>query len=131
MSSYTPGTVTVDRVGPSTWIVGLQGEHDLTTTDHVRAELDAIFAQGTTVVIDFSDATFIESAVVRELLHAQDRVDQTPTEHLVVVAPPDGFPRRVLDLLDVGQVVEILPSRDDALRGLPDSEPARTRNTAR
>ena len=131
MSSYTPGTVTVDRVGPSTWVVALHGEHDLTTTDHVRAELDAIFAQGTSVVVDFSDASFIESAVVRELLNAQHRVERAPTEHLAVVAPPGGFPRRVLDLLDVGQVVDIFPSRDAALRGLPDSGPARTRNTAR
>ncbi|HEY2825073.1 MAG TPA: STAS domain-containing protein, partial [Gemmatimonadales bacterium] len=94
MSSYTPGTLTVDRVGPSTWTVALHGEHDLTTTGQLRAELNAIFTQGTTVVVDFSDATFIESAVVGELLRAQQRVDRDPTELLVVVAPPDGAPRR-------------------------------------
>lgn len=116
MSSYTPGTVTVDHVDPSTWIVALHGEHDLTTTDGVRAELDAIFAQGTTVVVDFSDSTFIDSAFVRALMDAQHRVDQTPTEQLAVVAPPGGFPRRVLDLLDVGRVVDLFESRDAALR---------------
>jgi len=116
MSSYTPGSVTVDRDGASTWIVALHGEHDIATTDQLRAELDAIFAHGTIVVVDFSDATFIGSAVVGELLRAQDRVDRDPTEHLVIVAPPDGEPRRVLDLLDLGRVVEIFPSRDAAFR---------------
>ena len=116
MSSYTPGTRTVDRVGPSTWIVALHGEHDLATTDQVREELDAIFAQGTSVVIDFSEATFIESAVVRELIHAHHRVDQTPPSTSSSSRRGTDSPRRVLDLLDIDRVVEILPSRDDALR---------------
>jgi anti-sigma B factor antagonist len=123
MSSNTPGTLTVDLVGPSTWTVALHGEHDLTTTDQIRAEFNAIFAQGTTMVVDLSDATFIESGVVGELLRAQQRVNRHPTEHLAVVAPPDGAPRRVLDLLDVGRIVDIFPSRDAAA--------ALTRTTAR
>jgi anti-anti-sigma regulatory factor len=116
MPSYTPGTVTVDRVGPSTWTVALHGEHDLTTTDQLRDELDAIFAQGTSVVVDFSDAIFIDTAVVRELMYANQRVDHDPTECLVIVAPRGGFPRRVLDLLDIDRLVQIFPSRDAALR---------------
>jgi anti-anti-sigma factor len=123
MSSYTPGTVTVDAVGPSTWVVALHGEHDVATADNLRAELDTIFAQGTTVIVDFSDATFIESAVVQELLQAQQRVEHSQTEHLAVVAPPGGFPRRLLDLIDVGRVVEIFPSRDAALSSFT-SQPA-------
>jgi anti-anti-sigma regulatory factor len=116
MGSYTPGTVTVDRVGASTWTVALHGEHDLTSTDQLRVELDAIFAQGTSVVVDFSDATFIDTAVVRELMYANQRVDHDPNEYLVIVAPRGGFPRRVLDLLDIDRLVQIFPSRDAALR---------------
>jgi anti-anti-sigma factor len=116
MSSYTPGTVTVDHVGPSTWVVALHGEHDLATTDQLRGELDAIFAQGTSVVVDFSDATFIDSAVVRELMRASHRVDHDPAECLVIVAPRGGFPRRVLDLLAIDRLVQIFSSRDAALR---------------
>jgi len=116
MSSYAPGTVTVDRVGPSTWVVALQGEHDTTNSDRLREELATIFAQGTAVGVDMSAATFIDSATVRELVAAQERAEEVPTEQIVVVAPKDGFARRVLDLLDVGGVVEIFESRDTALR---------------
>ncbi len=116
MSSYAPGIVTVDRVGSSSWIVALLGEHDLTNSDQLRTELATIFAQGTAVIIDLSAATFIDSAIVKELVAAQERVDGVSTEQLAVVAPTDGFPRRVLDLLQTDRVLRICEDRDDALR---------------
>ena len=116
MASYAPGIVTVDRVGPSSWIVALQGEHDLTNSDRLRAELATIFAQGTAVILDLSAATFIDSSIVKELIAAQERVDGVSTEQLAVVAPKDGFPRRVLDLLQTYRVLHICEDRHDALR---------------
>jgi anti-anti-sigma factor len=116
MSSNAPGIVTVDRVGPSTWIVELHGEHDMTNSDRLRAELAMIFAQGTTVVIDLSAATFIDSSTVHELVAAQRRVDEVPNESLAIVAPKDGFAARVLDLLQAHTVLPIFETRADALR---------------
>ena len=116
MASYAPGIVTVDRVGPSSWIVALQGEHDLTNSYRLRAELAAIFAQATEVIVDLSAATFIDSSIVKELVAAQEQVDGVSTEQLAVVAPKDGFPRRVLDLLQTHGVLRICDDREDALR---------------
>jgi anti-sigma B factor antagonist len=115
-SSYAPGVVTVDRVGSSSWMVTLQGEHDLTNSDRLRAELTAIFAYGTTVIVDLSAATFVDSSIVQELVAAQERIADVPTEQLAIVAPKDGFPRRVLDLLQTDGVLRIVETRDDALR---------------
>ena len=113
---YAPGIVAVDRVGPSTWVVALQGEHDTTNSRRLREELATIFAQGTAVIVDLSAATFIDSSTVRELVAAQERVEEVPTEQLVVVAPKPGFARRVLDLLQAEHVLPIFETRDNALR---------------
>jgi anti-anti-sigma factor len=116
-----PGSVAVDRVGPSSWVVELRGEHDLSTVEGLRTELDAIFAQGTTVVIDLSDATFVDSAVLNELVSAQRRVDADPNERLAVVAPGDGFPARVLNLVNLDRLLSIFETRAEALRTLETS----------
>ena len=113
--SYAPGSVTVDRVGPLTWIVELRGEHDMTNADRLRSELADIFTQATTVVVDLTGATFIDSVIVGELLHAQQRVDETPSEHLAIVAPTTGFPVRVLELLQTDGILHVFETRADAL----------------
>jgi anti-anti-sigma factor len=122
-SSYAPGIVTVDRVGRSSWIAALQGEHDMTNSDQLRAELGTIFAHGTAVIVDLSAATFIDSSTVRELIAAQERADDVPTEELAIVAPRDGFARRVLDLLQADRVLRIFENREEALRALQASRP--------
>ncbi len=127
MSSYAPGVVTVDRVGPSSWIVTLQGEHDMTNSGQLRAELASIFAQGTAVIVDLSASTFVDSSTVRELMAAQERVDDVPTEELAIVAPKDGFPRRVLDLLRADRALRIFENREEALRAFANHESGETR----
>jgi anti-anti-sigma factor len=117
-SSYTPGIVTVDRVGPSSWIVALRGEHDIANSDRLRIELATILAQGTAVIVDLSDATFIDSSTVKELIAAQERIDEVATEQLAIVAPKGGFARRVLDLLQTDRVLRIYETRTDGLRAI-------------
>jgi anti-anti-sigma factor len=113
-----PGSIAVDRMSPSIWVVELRGEHDLSTVPSVHTELETIFAQGTTVVIDLSYATFVDSAVLNELIAAQRRVDADENERLAVVAPRDGFPARVLDLVNLDRLLSIFETRAEALRTL-------------
>lgn len=112
------GSVSVDRIGPSLWVVELHGEHDVSTVESLHTELDAIFAHGTAVVIDLSEATFVDSAVLNELVTAQRRVDADENERLALVAPRDGFPARVLDLVNLGRVLSIFETREEALHSL-------------
>jgi len=77
--------------------------------------LSTIFAQGTTVVIDLSPATFIDSSIINELLHAQRRVESDPNERLAVVAPSGGHPARVLELVKLGHVISVFETRQDAV----------------
>jgi len=96
---WEPGTVSVDHLGQERWVVELSGEHDLSTVGDLRESLEAIFAQGTLVVIDLSAATFIDSSILGELVRAQRRVDRDSGEQLAVVAPAGGFAARLFGLV--------------------------------
>lgn len=110
-----PGTISVDHAGRSQWIVELHGEHDLSTVGDLHARLDAIFAQGMSVVIDLSAVTFIDSAILHELVSAQRRVDRDGDE-LALVAPPEGFPARVFAQVGLDALVAVFETPSDALR---------------
>lgn len=122
MSPDAPGTVKIDRVRPSTWIVELYGEHDLTNADRLGDKLVAIFAHEASVLVDLSAATFIDSAIVAKLVAAQQSVDELATGHLAVVAPSSSFAARVLALLHTETVFKTLETRQDALGWLEASE---------
>jgi anti-anti-sigma regulatory factor len=56
--------------------------------------------------------------VIGALVDAQRRCNDNPAETLVVVAPPSGRPAQVLNLVGMGDVFQIAPSRDAALASL-------------
>ena len=108
------GSIRVDRREPGQWVLELHGEHDLSTVKALHAELAPIADRGEAAVIDLSQVTFIDSAVLSELV-ASRRVGEDGGARLALVAPPGGFPARVLGLLRLGQVVGVYESRDEAL----------------
>lgn len=120
MSPGELGHVNVDHLGRSKWVVELVGEHDLTTVGDLRERLDEIFATGTRVVIDFSEATFIDSAILSEVVRAQRRVDCDPGEQLAVVAPDGGFVARLFGQVGFEVVLSVFETRADALGSFED-----------
>jgi anti-anti-sigma factor len=114
--SVVDGSVRVDRVGDSLWIVELHGEHDLCTAPSLHGELATIFAQGTTVVVDLSETTFVDSSILSELISAQRLVDDDEDKRLAIVAPRDRFPARLLDMVSATHLFAIFERRADALR---------------
>lgn len=110
--------VEVGRVAEHVWVVALLGEHDLSTADAVRGAIDDVFASGSTVVLDLSDASFIDSTVVAAMIEAHDRAQEQENDEIVVVARPGSVPRRVLDLAQVAVKIEVYESREAALAAL-------------
>jgi len=97
-------------------VVALSGEHDLTTVAEFRAALAELTAHAR-IVIDLTDATFIDSTTIGTILESRD--DSTPVGNAVVlVAPRGGEPRRVLDLLQIGDRVRVFPNRELAIVAL-------------
>jgi len=110
-----PGSIRVDRMGSAQWVLELHGEHDLSTVKAIRAELAPIAERGEAAVIDLSDVTFIDSAVLSELVASRRGGEDGHGARLALVAPPGGFPARVLGLLQLEQVVGVYETRDEAL----------------
>ncbi len=107
--------VLVEERGAGLWLLVLAGEHDLSTAPQLEQALAEIEQGGSDVIVDFSQAAFIDSTTLRAVLvHAAK-----PSERVVVVAPPGGAPRRLFDLALPG--VDRLPvcdTRAEALRRL-------------
>jgi anti-anti-sigma factor len=107
--------VRVVELAEHLWVVELEDEHDLSTADHVEAAIHRVPRSGSTLVLDLSGATFIDSTVLAAILRAQDAADLNGQDGFVVVAPQGSQPRRLLDLVAVGDRVQIRDSRPRAI----------------
>ena len=116
------GQIIVDHAQGAS-IVALCGEHDVSTAPAVQSELDAILATDANVVVDLTEATFIDSSIVRVIYVAT--TDPTPARRIAVAAPPDTMPRRLFEALALPDTVLKFDTRDAALTYLRNG-PARS-----
>ena len=116
MSGAEIRTLDVDGVR----VVALVGEHDLTST----AELaDAIENGGERVIVDLVQADFIDSTVIRSLLAGHHRAQDGQDRSFAVAVKPDSFADRVLELVELPNVVPTYPTREQAVAALRGSSP--------
>ena len=87
-------------------VLVLEGELDIASAPELRRELDDL--DGDALVLDFTRATFIDSAVLKELLRA--RVELAERGVRVVLA---GVPAPVRRLMDLTRTWELFESADD------------------
>lgn len=94
-------------------LVTLSGEHDVSTAPAIR-EATAV-ADGTSLAIDLTRTTFLDSSVLGVLLGTSEACSQAGRSFHVVLGD-EGAPavRRVLDLSGFDQVLPIVSSVDDA-----------------
>jgi anti-sigma B factor antagonist len=109
----SPGMIERSKTGP-VWLLALRGEHDLTTAPVLQRELDDIYDSGSTVVVDLTEATFIDSSIVKALVYGCDRATRRAEHHFAVVSPAGGVASRVLDLV-VGQRVPRFETQTEAV----------------
>ncbi|MGN6380541.1 MAG: STAS domain-containing protein [Gaiellales bacterium] len=133
MAEMVPlGAVTVDRQD-GVWVVALTGEHDLATVDELRITLDSLLApetrplsQPTLVVVDLSEAAFVDSSVISAITRAHEAArDDSGARVGVVVDSPESFAARLLDLLGLARVLPIYSSRATGVAALLAPQPAR------
>ncbi|MDX6496478.1 MAG: anti-sigma factor antagonist [Gaiellales bacterium] len=105
------GTAEAEQLGESLWLLRLVGENDLSTASSLNQALHRIEQTGTTVVVDFCDAVFVDSSVIGALIKQQQR-----GETLLLVAPQRCRVRRSLDLMGLTQKMPTFESREEALR---------------
>lgn len=111
------GEVIVDRV-ECAWVLTLRGEHDLSTNPSLRDELERAFGRGSTVIVDLSEVAFIDSTVLRGLVYGHDAAVKHEEHTIAVVAPKDGFARRLLGMTGLSKLLPVYESRGEALAAL-------------
>jgi anti-anti-sigma regulatory factor len=109
------GSVQVERLGASLWLLTMVGEHDLSNVDKLGEALTQIEATGTTVIVDLSEARFIDSTVIARIIASDAR-----GENCLLVVPASGAVRRVLELVDIR--IPMFETRIEASRALPDRD---------
>ena len=113
-----PATV-VTSVAPSTAVVRLHGEHDITTAAAMERSAGERLSVCDRLVVDLAEATFIDSSVVNALARLA-RQARSRGVRFQVVAPSGSHPRRVLDLMGLDAHLGCV----DALRELGASREA-------
>jgi anti-anti-sigma regulatory factor len=109
--------IRTDLVDAHLWVVSTPGEWDLSDLDRIKAAFDAVFDQGSTLLADLSDTTFIDSAVIGLLVATQQRAAESDADCFAVVAPPGGRPRRILDMT-TGRALSLFDDLPSALEHL-------------
>lgn len=107
--------IRVEHGGGDLWIVALHGEHDLTTASMLDEHLRQVHSHGTRVVLDLSQATFIDSSIISRVYGEATQAATTQGSAMAVVAPTGSQPRRTLDLVQAARALQIAEDRTDAV----------------
>ena len=110
------GTVTVTPCdAEGTWLVTLQGEHDLATRPQLELQTSMIWPLCKAVVIDLSDVEFIDSGVIRWLLAAESALEAGGDFTLSIVeGPPGSAADSLFSLLHMRHVFACFRTREEA-----------------
>ena len=100
------------RVGAA--VVELHGEHDLATKTEVRELLTSLVETNDLVVIDVTDARFIDSSFLHNLAEA-DRLARSRGSRLRLQLGTASIVRKALEVSGLLERLDCAPDREQAL----------------
>jgi anti-sigma B factor antagonist len=110
--------LTTQSLGDGTFVVALSGEIDLYTAPELKAELLRLVAEEPRrIVVDMTDATFVDSTTLGVLLGAVKRLRLQGGELEIVCS--DLNIRRILSITLLDRAFTIYEGLDEALRSQP------------
>ncbi|MGD2059956.1 MAG: STAS domain-containing protein [Acidimicrobiia bacterium] len=93
-------------------VIAVQGEVDLATVDDLRGAIDqAVGGGSSSVAIDLTDATFMDSTGLKALVMAHRQFDEDGKSFAIVVA--GGPVSRLIDLSGVNTTIRTVPTLDE------------------
>jgi anti-sigma B factor antagonist len=109
------GTIRVDVETDGIIAVCLDGDFDLANAPVLRDHIDSALETGSDLIVDLSEATFIDSSVISVLFDGARAVDgRAQTMVLQVATAP--VVERALELVQVERVLRRAHSRTEAVR---------------
>ncbi len=108
----------MDTRVPGVALVTLSGEHELYGALKLQERIDSLLAESLSIVIDLTDAVFLDSSIVGVLLKSQKLAASMGLDYKVVLGSSTGEPvRRMFEITGLTRILPIV-ERDE---GLPSS----------
>lgn len=98
----------------------MSGEHDFTTANRLRHELETLLSDASRVLIDLSDVTLLDSATIGVLMDVLlEAQRQEPITQIALVAAPGSAPERILIITGLSKLLtSVHPTREEGLAAL-------------
>lgn len=112
------GEVRRESGGDGVEIVVLKGEHDLGSLPLVRGALEAATGEDQALVIDLSQATFVDSSILGAVLEARRQASEAGRGFAVACDGASEPVRRVLEVTGLSEELPVHPNREAALEAL-------------
>jgi len=111
-----PTAIEVERADHGIEVLVLRGEHDLSTAPDVARRVDAALERANGLAIDLSETTFIDSALLRVLITAQEQAAERGVGFAIAVAESSGYGvHRLLSLTGLHDKLATAGSREEAV----------------
>jgi anti-anti-sigma factor len=109
--------VTLEQLSPDAWVVSLHGEHDISMVDALRDRLAEAFAHDPRLIIDLTEATFVDSTVLGVLFAVvKQSTGSAAAETLALVIAAGSTVERTIALAGFSSpLIPTYASRDDVL----------------
>jgi anti-sigma B factor antagonist len=109
-------TIAVELVEPDLAVVALAGEHEAFGAPKLELQLAALLAEDYAVVVDLTEATFLDSATLFVLLRAHTKAAERRLGFALQMGDDAGkYVRRAFELTRLSSVFAIGTSRDEAI----------------
>lgn len=97
-------------------IVAVRGEHESFSAPKLAGDLEALLGEGLALVIDLSEADFLDSTVVSVLLRARFDARERGSKLAIVVDDSTGWAvRRLFQVTGLDEIFEIADDREKAI----------------
>ncbi|HEY1882014.1 MAG TPA: STAS domain-containing protein [Candidatus Cybelea sp.] len=94
-------------------LVVFRGEYDLASKERLRQEFAALVDEAS-VVLDFSDVSYFDSTMIEELVWLRNAREAAKLERATLVLNNPSL-LRILEMLDLGKFLQVVPSLDDVI----------------
>ncbi|MCY7301469.1 MAG: STAS domain-containing protein [Thermoleophilia bacterium] len=114
--------VEVIRPADNTAVLALHGEHDMATKEELARLLSDEISANDLVVVDVSDAAFVDSSFLHNLVKA-DRLASDRGSRFVLQMGTARIVRAAIEVSGLLAVLDCAHSRDEALSKAPTADP--------
>ena len=114
-SEYHEGVIWVDPETDGIVAVCAEGDVDLTNAPALADEVNRALDGGNHLIVDLSEASFIDSSVIHVLVHAA-KTAGSRKQIVVIELGPAAIAERLLELASIEQVMPRARNRQEAVR---------------